>query len=238
LIPGFDDLSIPPTPLAIVFDLVGTLIVPSPDVATTYQHFGRMSGSTLSLDVVSSRFRQAWQQANWSRPSHADQELAWRTVVANVFVDVPDTDSLFEQLWNHYATPHAWRVFDDVLPTCMRLDEAALQLAIGSNFDLRMESICRELGLSKFCKNIFSSAHVGAAKPDREFFDQVAQRLNICADQLWMVGDNLETDIRAAADAGWYSVHLRRNRTDETTDPLSPFPVIESLHGLMEMLPK
>lgn len=59
-------------------------------------------------------------------------------------------------------------------------------------------------------ENVFISAEVGAAKPDRAIFDLAARRMKAEEAQKWFVGDAYELDIEGAMNAGWKTVWINR----------------------------
>jgi REG-2-like HAD superfamily hydrolase len=189
------------------------LIYPARPVANVYHAIGGQFGSTLSRDEISLRFRAAFAAANWSNASHPSQRETWRSIVDGVFQVPAARGELFEALWDYFAEPAAWRVFDDVMPTISTLRRRQLTLAIGSNFDDRIQVICSGLGLDAAMDEVFWSSQLGCAKPSQRFFEAIADRLQLKPSQLLMIGDRLEHDVRPPRDAGWQAVQLTRVET-------------------------
>ena len=112
----------------IVFDAVGTVIEPVPDVATVYHAIGARHGSRLSRTEVSDRFRSAFQaDESADRATNrltTDEFLErdrWRRIVNTVLDDVEDPDSCFQDLFDHFGRPGSWQCFDDVTDTLTEL---------------------------------------------------------------------------------------------------------------------
>jgi putative hydrolase of the HAD superfamily len=57
-------------------------------------------------------------------------------------------------------------------------------------------------GIAHFFKKIVTSECVGSKKPSRQIFDYVLTRYGFRPSETMMVGDNLETDMRGAKNAG------------------------------------
>jgi putative hydrolase of the HAD superfamily len=195
----------------VVFDLVGTLICPARPVPDVYHSIGKQFGSTLSREQINVRFRHAFARANWSDPSHGSQRATWQSIVYDVFQMPLARGELFQALWDYFADPGAWRVFDDVMPVIGALRQRQLALAIGSNFDDRIQAICRGVGLSNVVDQVFWSSQLGSAKPALRFFETIAERLQLAPAQLLMVGDRLEHDVDAPRQAGWNALQLARD---------------------------
>ncbi len=76
------------------------------------------------------------------------------------------------------------------------------RLAIVSNFTGNLEPCLDELGLARLFAVISDSTVVGWSKPDPRIFRHTLAALRAPAERAWMVGDNFEADIRAAAALG------------------------------------
>jgi putative hydrolase of the HAD superfamily len=76
------------------------------------------------------------------------------------------------------------------------------RLGIVSNFTGNLQPCLEELGLARLFAAVSDSTVVGWAKPDPRIFQRTLVALGAPADRAWMVGDNLEADIRAAAALG------------------------------------
>src|SRR5262245_47374478 len=100
----------------VLLDAVGTLFHPHPPVADVYLSAGRRYGSTLSREAIQVGFTAAL--ANWGAGEATDEsrEVArWRSIVGTVLHDVPaDHEPMFRELWEHFARPDAWQLYDDV----------------------------------------------------------------------------------------------------------------------------
>jgi putative hydrolase of the HAD superfamily len=222
------------TPSAILFDAVGTLIFPRPDVAEAYQAAGKRFGSRLESDEIRWRFREAFarqeQRDAAGSPVHATDETRerqrWRTIVGEVFADVSDAEGLFEALWEHFAQPQHWQVYDDVADCLAELRSCGCRLGIASNFDDRLDAICQSQPVLHLLPR-FVSSRIGHKKPSPEFFRAIERILDLPPERILLVGDDLENDFLAARRAGWQAVSLDRDLQQE--NDLAPAPSIASL---------
>lgn len=220
---------------AVVFDAVGTLLRPEPAVGVAYAMAGRRYGSTRDATEVQTRFRAAWQaeeardrdagglrtddtgglhanEPGGLRTDEARERLRWQRIVAEVFPEVTAQHELFAALWDHFADPGSWRLFDDVAETWRELEQQGLLLAVASNFDERLPGICQSLEPLARCRHVFASSAVGYHKPAAEFYAHVAAALDLPAESILMVGDDQENDVVAARQAGWQAVWLERGK--------------------------
>ncbi|MBC8351180.1 MAG: HAD-IA family hydrolase [Planctomycetes bacterium] len=200
---------------AVVFDAVGTLIYPDPSAAFVYCELGQQHGSKLSLDDIATNFGRALIQRPYKRQTNEQSERdRWREIVAEVLADLSDTESLFHELWNHFAQPTSWAVYEEVTDVLADLNAQGFTTAIASNFDDRLLSLAGELTALHRVKEIFVSSQVGYTKPSIEFFRAIEAKLRLTPQQLLMVGDDMTNDFEGAAQAGWHSLLLNRDSTE------------------------
>lgn len=206
---------------AVLFDAVGTQIYPDPPVAAVYASAGRRIGVQIGEEEIRSRFHAAFaRQEMIDRRLHGlktnpeRERNRWREIVGDVFADAVlaprQRDELFESLWNHFAQPENWRLYDDVGPCWQTLESRGLTIAIASNFDDRLEAIAQQIPPLDRAKRLFISARIGHRKPATEFFRFIERELEISPAELLSVGDNPENDYDGALAAGWQSILLDR----------------------------
>jgi putative hydrolase of the HAD superfamily len=202
----------------VLFDAVGTLIAPDPPVAEVYRGAAERFGSRLDLATIWQRFRQALAEEHAAgEPTSEPQERErWRRIVGRVIDDVPAaSDALFQQLWNHFAQPQSWRLYDDVTPALAALAAHGYRWGIASNFDARLKGIVRASSALTGCEAVFVSSEIGFTKPDRRFFREVQLRLGAAAAEIVLVGDDAASDVAGATAAGWRAVLLDRNKSPD-----------------------
>ncbi|MCP4192663.1 MAG: HAD family hydrolase [Planctomycetaceae bacterium] len=92
-----------------------------------------------------------------------------------------------------------------------RLRELEIRMAIITN-NLVSEQISKlkQLGIEDYFEVVSISEEVGVSKPDPEIFEVTLDRLSLQANEVVMVGDSLESDIRGAQAAGIRTVWLKR----------------------------
>jgi putative hydrolase of the HAD superfamily len=55
------------------------------------------------------------------------------------------------------------------------------------------------------------SDDIGVNKPDKRIFDHALKKSNALADRTFIIGDNPDTDIAGAVNAGWRAIYFNRN---------------------------
>jgi len=237
----------------IVFDAVGTLIFPTPDVATAYHRVGSAHGSRLSQDAVRDRFRAAFRRTENSdgsgesgmRTCEADEVERWQQIVAEVFDDLSPSaaDDCFRELFDHFARPEAWACFDDVAPTFATLRSEGFNIAVASNFDSRLNSVCDGLPpLNEVGVRVVSS-EVGFNKPSRGFYDAVLRLVDASPDEVMVIGDDAINDVQGAEQSGIRGVLIDRGgarlfstEASESEAATGRGTVIHSLLDVLELV--
>lgn len=210
---------------AIVFDAVGTLIVPARPVATTYREIGNRFGAQLSHGEVKERFHAAFQQeeeldrqADW-RTSEARERERWRNIVAAVLKEANDPEACFQKLYAHFARPEAWRVNAEAEATLTDLAARHFWLGVASNFDHRLRDVLRGLPALKTLQGFVVSSEVGWRKPSPRFFDVVRLQAKCSPGAILFVGDDWTNDVQGASASGMVPVffdpatRVRRHQT-------------------------
>ena len=100
-------------------------------------------------------------------------------------------------------------LYPDVRNALAALRDDGLWLGIAGNQTVRAGKILREL-FTKDVDLIGTSDDWGASKPDRAFFDRVAQVVPAEPGEMLYVGDRIDNDIRPAAAAGLHTALVHR----------------------------
>lgn len=223
---------------AVVLDAVGTLIYADPPVEVVYSRVGRRFGSRKTCAEVAAAFRRAFcavEEADLAgdlATSELREQQRWREIVATVLNDADDPEACFQTLYEHFAAPHAWRLYPDAATALPALLDAGWRVGIASNFDARLTGICRAHPFLSRCAPVAISSEVGFRKPHAAMFRAVEQRTRLRSKELLHVGDDLRNDYEGARDAGWHSAHLLRRGAVGTR----AVPTIRSLDALLRPL--
>ena len=195
---------------AVTFDVGGTLIEPWPSVGHVYAEVATRHGvKNISPDVLTERFKTAWH----ARKDFTYARSAWAELVDEIFRGLchkPPSETFFGELYDHFAEPKAWRIFEDVLPTLKQLASAHIRLGVISNWDERLRPLLDRLELGMFFEVIVVSCEVGLTKPSAVIFEAAANKLQLQPDSILHVGDSFELDVQGARSAGFQRLQLAR----------------------------
>ncbi|HEY1049192.1 MAG TPA: HAD-IA family hydrolase [Prosthecobacter sp.] len=209
---------------AVFFDAAGTLIEPAEPVGATYARFAAQHGIQTDATAVMQAFRAAWKASPPAlhpvgQCSEDDDRGWWKALVADVFarvlgvpVAVAVLERLFPDLYEHFARPEAWMVYEDVRPALEDLSRDH-HLLVLSNFDRRLRSILAGHELSHFFSQVILSSEVGAAKPHARMFDTALSAAGCAPGECLHVGDDAKCDMVGAESAGihFFAVHRPEN---------------------------
>jgi len=193
---------------AVTFDVGGTLIEPWPSVGHVYAEVAaRHKLKHFSPDQLNARFKTAWRARQTFRHSRNE----WAELVTEVFGGTAPP-GFFAELYDRFAQPDAWRIYDDVFPTLDALTSRKIKLAVISNWDERLRPLLHKLKLDDYFEAIAVSLEIGFPKPSPVIFDHAAKSLGLPASSILHVGDSLEMDIAGATAAGFQAIQIHRGR--------------------------
>jgi putative hydrolase of the HAD superfamily len=196
---------------AVTFDVGGTLIQPWPSVGHVYAEVAARYGMTdLSAEMLNERFKAAWRVS--SSFGHARED--WKALVDEVFRGATRevvAPKMFDELYERFSEPVAWRVFDDVLPALEKLTLLGVRRAIISNWDERLRILLKRLHLDQYFETFTISCEAGLVKPSPRLFEIAAQSLGLVPGSILHVGDSIELDLEPAKLAGFQALIVDRS---------------------------
>ncbi len=208
---------------AIIFDAGGTLICPAQPVGETYARFAKNHGVKLKAEATTEAFREAMKSSSprpkGTVPSDGNDRAWWKKVVKGsladrAFVDSPQFEIFFEDVYLYYAKPEAWEIYPEVPEVLEALRDYPVDLIVLSNWDARLHTVLDGLGLGEQLPRRFISSELGWEKPDPAIYRHVADVLRLPAKSLLSVGDDHRNDVEAARKAGWSAVQIDRPKCD------------------------
>jgi putative hydrolase of the HAD superfamily len=229
----------------VFFDAADTLFHVNGSVADIYlEHAVRFgfSRSPDSLEAIKQAFSRAFRDAPppifaASEPIRLKQSerLWWFDLVHNVFYRVgmfERFDEFFEAVFQAFEDPGSWRLFPETAATLTQLKARGLELGIISNFDSRLFSVMRGLGIAEAFDTVTISSLARAAKPAPQIFRLALDKHAVDPEEAVHVGDSLRDDVEGAVKAGLHGVLLDRKGKHRETES----PAIRTLDQLLPLL--
>ena len=215
---------------AVTFDVGGTLIRPWPSVGHVYAEEAAKHGHpALQPDCLNRQFEAAWR----CKKAFDHSRCAWFELVQATFAGALDETALqkvFPHLFERFADPEVWEVFEDVHPTLEKLRRSHFKLGIISNWDERLRPLLERLQLGSYFETILISVESGSAKPAREIFEQARSFFGVPAASILHIGDSFSEDVAGAQSAGLKALFLDRQGIGGV------LPSIRNLRELLDML--
>jgi putative hydrolase of the HAD superfamily len=229
----------------VFFDAADTLFHVQGSVAELYLHhavqFGFHQKPDSSIEIAQA-FRRAFREAPppvfaVSEPAQIKQSerLWWFDIVHNVFYRVgmfERFDDFFDQVFRAFEDHRAWRLFPETVSTLARLKAQGLELGIISNFDSRLFTVMRGLGIADSFDTVTISSLAHAAKPAPQIFRIALEKHAIDPEEALHVGDSLREDVEGARKAGLHTALLDRDGTLKPVD----IPILKNLEEVIPLL--
>jgi putative hydrolase of the HAD superfamily len=114
---------------------------------------------------------------------------------------------------NCYINPARFSLYEDTITVLKALKLNGWKHVILTNHVPELESIVLALGLGDYIDRVFSSAVTGYEKPNPGAY-RIALDYIGHTDDVWMVGDNLESDIKGSEAVGIPAILVHRETTE------------------------
>lgn len=229
----------------VFFDAADTLFHVHGSVAELYlQHavpFG-FRRKPDSVTEIAQAFRRAFHEAPppvfaATDPARLKQSerLWWFDIVHHVFYRVgmfQRFDEFFDHIFHTFEDHRSWRLFPETVRILAQLKARGLELGIISNFDSRLFTVMRGLGIADSFDTVTISSLAQAAKPAPGIFRIALEKHAVEPDEALHVGDSMREDVEGARKAGLHAAIVDRDGRRQQAD----VPTLESLGDLLPLL--
>lgn len=127
-----------------------------------------------------------------------------------------------------------YRVFDDVMPALVLLEEYGVNRAIVSNADADVTDFCLHMGFAKHMDLIVTSALIGWEKPDSRTYFAALEPLGVAPAESIHIGDQALSDVAGARAIGMGAALI--DRYDRHRDGEHDAIRVTSLIALAELV--
>jgi putative hydrolase of the HAD superfamily len=128
-------------------------------------------------------------------------------------------------------------LFPEVEELLNALYKKGKQLGILTNGEEKHQAMkIKQLGLSRWvpAEKTFISGTIGHAKPKREVFDYIEEKIELDQTKTVYIGDNFEKDIIGAKQAGWQAVWMNHRKKDLPAN--ATYKPDKEVHSAKELL--
>lgn len=227
----------------VFFDAANTLFHVKGSVAEIYLRYATEFGfaqTPQSLSAIKLAFGRAFRDApppifaaTESAQIKHSERLWWFDIVHNVFYRVgmfERFDDFFERVFHVFEEAESWQLFPETAQTLAALKARGVELGIISNFDSRLFTVIRGLGLAETFDTVTISSLAQASKPAPRIFQLALEKHAVDPEEALHIGDSLRDDVEGASRAGLHAVLLDRGGTQQGAD-------IRSIRTLDDLLP-
>jgi putative hydrolase of the HAD superfamily len=231
----------------IFFDVAGTLIHVHGSVADIYLRHAEKFGVQRSPELLASvktAFARAFADApppvfavNDPKEIKQCERLWWFDVVHNVWYRVgmfERFDEYFEDVFEAFGGPSYWTLYPETPGVLKNLKEQGYEIGIVSNFDSRLFTVLRGLGVADLFDTVTISSLAHAAKPAPRIFQTALDKHAMDPEDAVHVGDSLRDDVEGARKAGLHAVLIERDF--QLGSSASNVPTIQSLEQLPALI--
>jgi len=145
------------------------------------------------------------------------RERTTETILLETLADLggsaPEPEIVRAALERVYArSERCWKAVPHLIPTLNELRRTGLRMALLSNAgdEANVQRLIDQAGIRKFFDPILISAAIGVRKPASQPFMQILTRWKLAPQQVVMIGDRLDQDIRGAQQAGMHQLWLQQ----------------------------
>ncbi|WP_447972621.1 HAD-IA family hydrolase [Nitrospira sp. Kam-Ns4a] len=232
---------------AVFFDAAGTLFRVKGSVGDIYLQYAEKYGVRRTPELVAAvddAFARAFRDAPPPVFAVRDpaeikrcERLWWFDIVHSVFYRVglfEGFDDYFDDVFQAFDGPRHWTLYPETLGVLKALRDHGLELGIISNFDTRLFSVLRGLGLADLFDTVTLSSLAHAAKPAARLFRAAMEKHAVDPDEAVHVGDSLHEDAEGALAAGMTAVLVDPERRAAPPSPPGG-PAILGIRSLEEL---
>ncbi len=225
----------------IFFDMGYTLAFPYPSWTDVYHKAYQELGIRIDRDVLHEVLESVWRAviaedatAAWEPSEAGDLRRQWE-IEREIMDRLGITDNchqIFEHVVAAFHDPANYRLFPEVHDTLPALRKRGYRLAIVSNWDWHLPTLCQHLNLTSYFDAIITSARVGRAKPHPQIFHTALSLIGADPERTLHVGDSYDADIVGAQGVGIVGVLIDREGQARSDG----HPTIQRLDELLLLL--
>jgi putative hydrolase of the HAD superfamily len=144
---------------------------------------------------------------------------------------VDNFDRFFDEVYDLFRDSRGWMLFPETRQVLEELRRHRLKLGVISNFDSRLYSVLKDLGIDLLFDAVTICSEVGFAKPQPEIFRAALRALGSKPEKTLFTGDSLVDDYQAGQNVGLTTYLLDRGAR------YAAMRSVQRITNLQEILP-
>lgn len=138
--------------------------------------------------------------------------LHFSKIIHEIGVNETLSAEIAGQIKMKYLDIEKWHLYDDTIPCLERAVSKGYENIIVSNHVPELSSLVRDLGISDYFFQVYSSAQIGYEKPNIQIYRRVLEKLEDTS-EVTMIGDSYIADVEGAINAGIKAILVRKENT-------------------------
>ena len=227
----------------ILFDIDGTLIDHQHAQSVALEAFHTLHREEDALADLES-FIGMWERASTDYYTEYitgtitfDELRALRTQyvygIHGISLDMKEAYELYEEYEQLYE--QQWRLYPDVMPCLESLGEYRLG-AISNGGSGQQRRKLSATGIGPFFSVQIMSEDIGVAKPNKGIFEHAIREMGLRPEEIAIVGDDYEADIKGGIAAGLKAVHVVRGASPLHAGAHASISSLASLQEALSLL--
>ncbi|MBO8240539.1 HAD-IA family hydrolase [Prochlorococcus marinus XMU1412] len=240
----YNNKSIFELPKAVIFDTDNTLYPYLPAHKAASKALAVKANKLLGIPIklFNSEFEKARKEIKLrlgsNASSHSRLLYIQRTIeLLGVNSQLLLTLDLEQTYWRTFL--QTCNLYPGIKELLLKLQDLNITTAIIT--DLTSQIQFRKIiffGLEDFFDFIVTSEESGFDKPNNASFKLAIEKLGICPSKCWMIGDNLNADIKGANDFGLISIHKNENNRNYKYENIIPDISFDNFSSLINLISK
>ncbi len=175
-------------------------------------------------DDLRQKSYQAYEKGTLSLEQHRLESI--KAVFKND-IDESEADNVLKEYLSAYE--ENWQLYPDVIPSLEKYKDVSKGIISNGEKKEQLNKL-KKTGIDHYFEIILISDDIGISKPDAAIFLKAVDLAGKEPSQCYFLGDKVDTDAKAAQDAGLVGVWMNRRIVDPKTEKV---PELISLFDLV-----
>jgi len=234
-------------PAAILFDLDDTILACEGgdylklwmNSVEEHIHLFDELPADLLFEEIRSVAQEFWSDADRHRRGRMDIQRSRQTIVATAASNLNrGNDDAATQLADHYHEKREFHVvpFEGALETLEHFHRSAIKTALITNGSSEIQrGKIDKYQLDQFFDVVLIEGEFGMGKPNPEVYTHLVNELGVSEHESWIVGDNLEWEVRVPQQLGLFAVWNDYRKEGLPSDStVVPDRIVHSIRELID----
>ena len=231
-------------PKAIIFDTDNTLYAYSPAHKLALNSVFIKAESLLDIkkDLFEKKFKEARcevkNRIHNKASSHSRLLYIQRTIELLGFkTELLLTLDLEQTYWRTFL--QSCKLYPNIRELLEMLNNLEIKTAIIT--DLNSQIQFRKIiffGLEQYFDYVVTSEESGEDKPNKASFELVTRKLKLLPEDCWMIGDNIEADIKGGNNCGFITLHKYESNKAKSYEKIIPDASFNEFGSIIQLIKK